>query len=281
MERDNSKLKTQNSKLYTAVYLSPHFDDVVLSCGGWAAAEAAAGRRGLCITVFAAPPPADRALYPYAQMLHDRWGESDAQAGNALRRVEDTAALALLGLDPVWLAFGDAPYRSPRYDSDPAIFAPLLPEEQETLPAAIEAAVRAALTAHGVAPGTPLYVPLGAGIHVDHQATFLAGLRFRRAGRPVWFYEDYPYAARPGQLAPRLAALAQAVAPLPVRPVVRDVAATLDARIAAILAYPSQISSIFPSVDAVPAMVRAYAAQVGAEHGLAAAERYWTVNSEQ
>jgi LmbE family N-acetylglucosaminyl deacetylase len=221
------------------------------------------------------------ALFPYAQMLHDRWGEPDAQAGNTLRRAEDAAALAHLGLDPLWLDFGDAPYRSPRYDSDAAIFAPLLPEEQATLPAAVEDAVRMALTAHEVAPGTPLYVPLGAGMHVDHQATFLAGLCFRQAGWPVWFYEDYPYASRPGQLAPRLDILAAAVAPAPVRPVVRDVAATLDARIAAILAYPSQISSIFPSAAAVPALVRAYAAAAGAEHGLAAAERYWTAMSNE
>jgi LmbE family N-acetylglucosaminyl deacetylase len=270
-----------NLELYTTVYLSPHFDDVALSCGGWAAAEAAAGRRGLCITVFAAPPPAQAALSPYAQLLHDRWGEGGGQAGNRMRRAEDAAALAHLGLAPVWLDFGDAPYRSPRYDSDPAIFGPLLPEEQETLPAVVAEAVQATLTAHGVAPGTPLYVPLGAGNHVDHQAVFLAGLRFWQAGRPVWFYEDYPYAARPGQLAPRLAALAAAVAPGVPRPVVRDVAATLDARIAAILAYPSQISSLFPSAAAVPNMVRAYAAEAGATHGLAAAERYWTVNSER
>jgi hypothetical protein len=69
--------------------------------------------------------------------------------------------------------------------------------------------------------------------------------------------------------------LAAAVAPARPVPAVRDVTATLDGKIAAILAYASQISSLFPSVDAVPAAVRAYAAEVGAAYGLAGAERYW------
>src|SRR5205085_12615724 len=113
-----------------------------------------------------------------------------------------------------------------------------------TLPTTIQAAIEAALVARGVPPGTPIYAPLAAGRHVDHQVTFAVALRFRQADWPVWFYEDYPYAARPGTLMERIAALTDAVAPASVIPEVRDIAPYLDTKIAAIAAYPSQISSL-------------------------------------
>ena len=261
--------------LYTSVYLSPHFDDIALSCGGWAAAEHAAGRRGLCITVFAAPPPPGHVLHAYAQQLHERWGEADPPAANRLRRAEETAALAILGLDPLWLDFADAIYRPAPYDSHAALFCEIAPSEQETLPAAVAAAVADALARTGIGPDVPIYTPLGAGRHADHQIVRAAGLRLAAAGRPLWFYEDYPYAARPGTLAEAVAAVAAQIAPARLVSEVRDVAAYLDTRIAAIAAYASQISSLFPDLAAVPGAVQAYAAATGAEHGLLAAERYW------
>lgn len=258
---------------YTAVYLSPHFDDIALSCGGWAAAEAAAGRRGLGVTIFAGPP--EGPLHAYARRLHTRWGEPDPAAGNRLRRAEEAAALARLGLDPLWLPFPDAIYRPVPYDSHAAIFGEVAAAEWAGLLPAILAAVRATLAARAVLPGTPLYVPLGVGHHVDHQLTHAAGLALRQAGWPVWFYEDYPYAAQPGVVAAEVGRLAAAIAPARPVPDLRDVTATLEAKIAAITAYASQVSSLFPSLAAVPDAVRAYAAEVGAAGGLAAAERYW------
>jgi LmbE family N-acetylglucosaminyl deacetylase len=263
----------------TAVYVSPHFDDIALSCGGWAAAASAAGRRGLGVTIFAGPPPGP--LHAYARRLHTRWGAPDPAAGNRLRRVEDAAALARLGLDPLWLPFPDAVYRPVPYDSHAAIFGEVAAGEWTALLPAILAALRETLTARGVAPPTPLYVPLGVGHHVDHQLTHAAGLALWRAGWPVWFYEDYPYAAQPGVVAAAVARLAAAVAPARPIPDLRDITATLPEKIAAITAYASQMSSLFPSLDAVPAAVRAYAAEVGAAAGLAGAERYWAVRDER
>jgi LmbE family N-acetylglucosaminyl deacetylase len=260
---------------YTAVYVSPHFDDIALSCGGWAAAQAAVGRRGLGVTVFAGPPTG--ALHAYAQRLHTRWGEPDPQAGNRLRRAEEAAALARLGLDPAWLPFPDAVYRPAPYDSHAAIFGAVAAAEWETLLPAVLAALRETLAAHGVTPPTPLYVPLGVGHHVDHQIVHAAGLALWHDGWPVWFYEDYPYAAQPGVVLAEVERLAAAVAPARPQPDFRDITPTLPVKIAAICAYESQISSLFPSVEAVPAAVRAYAAEVGAPAGLPGAERYWAV----
>jgi LmbE family N-acetylglucosaminyl deacetylase len=261
-----------------AVYVSPHFDDIALSCGGWAAAAAADGRPGLGVTVFAGPPPGP--LHAYARRLQTRWGEPDAAAGNRLRRDEDAAALARLGLEPVWLPFPDAVYRPVPYDSHAAIFGKVAASEWTTLLPAILAALRETLAARGVAPPVPLYVPLGVGHHVDHQLTHAAGLALREAGWPVWVYVDYPYAAQPGVVAAEVARLAAAVAPARPVPAVRDITATLPAKIAAITAYASQMSSLFPSLAAVPAAVHAYAAEVGAPTGLAGAERYWAVRDE-
>ncbi|HMA34946.1 MAG TPA: PIG-L family deacetylase, partial [Chloroflexia bacterium] len=110
-------------------YLSPHFDDVALSIGGLAAARSAAAQAGVCITIFAAPPPAGAPLSAYAQRLHTRWGAPDPSGGNALRRAEDQHAAAILGYDLLLLPYPDAIYRHGRYLSNPDIFGTIHPAE--------------------------------------------------------------------------------------------------------------------------------------------------------
>ena len=262
------------------VFLSPHFDDAALSCGGWAAVAAAAGAAGLCVTLFAAPPPAGEPLSPYAQRLHARWGESDPQGGNALRRAEDAAAAALLGLDVLWLDYPDAIYRHGRYLGHDPIFGAVHADEAG-LPAALAAAITAGLAARDLA-GARLYAPLGLGHHVDHQLTFLAATILAAAGWDVLYYDDFPYASQPQAHAARFLELGAAGPAF--RPHYAAIDAGIETKIAAIAAYPSQLSSLFPSPDAMPPAVREYAAAVAAEGAAVAtpggpaaryAERYW------
>ena len=84
---------------YAHVYLSPHLDDVALSCGGRIWQQAQTGDSVLVVTIFAGAPPPDVPLSPFARELHARWGYlSDA---DVVRREEDQASLTHLGAEGV------------------------------------------------------------------------------------------------------------------------------------------------------------------------------------
>ena len=87
------------------VFLSPHLDDVVLSCGGLIYQLAQAGWVAQMITIFAGDPPPGR-LTPFAHSLHDRWA-----AEPAARRDEDVYALRMLGAEAIHWPYPDAVYR--------------------------------------------------------------------------------------------------------------------------------------------------------------------------
>ncbi len=54
------------------LYLSPHLDDVALSCGGSIAKDREAGLRVLVVSVFSGQPDLDE-LGPVARGLHEQW----------------------------------------------------------------------------------------------------------------------------------------------------------------------------------------------------------------
>ncbi|MBP8947823.1 MAG: PIG-L family deacetylase [Candidatus Promineofilum sp.] len=233
---------------YDHLYLSPHFDDAALSCGGQIATWTAAGQSVLVVTITGGDPPAD-APSDTVRQLHDRWTASltaegaggAAEAMVAQRRAEDRAALAVLGADWLHLPFLDCIYRcgpddDALYPGPTDMFGPANPADAATLAALAEAF--AALPAAG-----RVYLPLGVGGHVDHLAT-------RRAAERVFtaplYYEEYPYTAWPG-------ALAAALWDRPLRSsetseVWLD-AAALATKIAAVAAYASQLSSFFTGPD--------------------------------
>ncbi len=90
------------------VFLSPHYDDVALSCGGTITALAKAGAHPLIVTCFGGSPPGR--LSDFAQRMHERW-QVDAETAIAVRRAEEVVAAALLGGQTQWLDFPDAIYR--------------------------------------------------------------------------------------------------------------------------------------------------------------------------
>ena len=248
--------------MLTHLYLSPHLDDAVLSCGGMIHRQTRAGERVIVVTVCAGDPPPGP-LSEFAQSLHQRW-QTPGEAA-AVRRAEDLNALAALGAEAVHLAAADCIYRGDPatgrhwYASEAALFGALHPAEAalaRTLAGEIAGRVRGAQPAR-------LYAPLGIGNHVDHRLT-------RRAAElagGVWaYFEDYPYAARePGAAAATPGrALAPGVIPL--------AEADLAAKVRAIAAYTSQISSFWGSLAEMEAAVRGFAGRTG---GGAPAERVW------
>jgi LmbE family N-acetylglucosaminyl deacetylase len=262
------------------IFLSPHFDDIALSCGAIAARLSRMGSRSISIVVFAAPAPQGVDLSPFALGMHAQW-ERDAgaslQAINEIRRGEEQAAARLLGLELVWLDFADAPYRMASdghflYASDAELFGTVAREERSLLVPRIAEKVREVAEGAGARGPVRVFAPLGVGHHVDHQLTFWAARRLGpRFG--TLFYEDYPYAGRQGALEARLAEIG-----LPAQPLVTPVSDLVGVKIASIARYKSQLGVLFGSDAEMPAAVRAYfqsvATSAGAPDG-EYAERVW------
>jgi len=169
------------------IFLSPHLDDVVYSCGGFVWDLTNAGQDVEVWTICGADPPPGR-LSPFAASLHNDWGL--AENAYQIRRAEDQSALGILGAKSRYLPFLDCIYRQSSegqffYDSEQAIFGGLDVSESgliDDLTADLESDL----------PGDYRVVaPLGIGNHVDHELTRKAANRLSRSAS---YYADYPYA---------------------------------------------------------------------------------------
>jgi LmbE family N-acetylglucosaminyl deacetylase len=249
------------------VYLSPHLDDAVLSCGGLIHQQAQQGLQPLVITAFAGAPELPE-LSPFAAERHRRWGlAADAVAR---RRCEDATALSFLGAEYEHWHHLDSIYRQhPEngeflYTSNAALFGEVHQVEQgmvEGLKRCLEALLPLETTL--------IYAPLAVGHHVDHQLASQAALCLRRHGFHVRFYEDFPYADVPSRLELAL----QQWAAQPRALLQRLDSPTVVKKISAIGLYRSQLQVLFGSEDAVGKRVRSYLLTVGGGQGCA--ERYW------
>ena len=254
-------------------FVSPHYDDITLSCGGTVARVAQAGVRAEVTVVFGAEADPALPLSPLAEHLHACWGLASGRVV-ASRRSEEVVAAALLGSNVDFLPFPDAIYRGSRYTSDTALFGePTIDEED--LPDRLAEALGANDPPEAA---TRIYCPLAIGGHVDHRHAFTAGVKLSRAGWAVCFYEDLPYALRPGATEARLSAIT--ATGLDLRPIVAiDVASTWKMKVLAIMAYGSQLPDLFGSPvgrgdprAGIDEVMRAYALRVG--NGVPG-ERFW------
>lgn len=177
------------------LYLSPHFDDAILSCGGLIAQQAGRGEGVVVATLCAGAAPAGP-LSAFADFQHRRWlSEHPGADPIALRRAEDEAACAVVGAEAVFLSDIDCIYRrGPTgewlYASEESLWGPVHPEDDAT---ALAAELKALVDR--LHP-TCIYAPLAAGNHVDHQRARHLAEAWLVEGRPVVFFEDFPYVER-------------------------------------------------------------------------------------
>ncbi len=249
------------------LFLSAHYDDVALSCGGTVALLADRGPSPLIVTVFGGEVT-DEVLDDFAQWKHQRWGLFDMDSVRAQRQNEDTSAAAVLGARTRWLGIPDAIYRADRYRSDPELYgfvqpterglANLIADEVQRLPEWRDAST--------------VFVPLAAGNHVDHQLVFMAGRLLASGAVQVYAYEDCPYVIHtPTALAARLTELAKLLGP----PEYVPITGLMDRRIAAIEAYASQVPVIFRFTDDVPGTMATFSRRLCPKLG--PIERFWPV----
>ena len=237
----------------TALFISPHLDDVAFSCGGLAALLAGQGWHTILATVFT------RSVVPatgFALACQLDKGLPPGADYMALRRQEDLGAAAHLAVAALhWLDLPEAPHRG--YETAAALFGAVHAGDD---PAPVIAGLSA--LAQATQPDLVL-APQGLGNHVDHQIVIAAVQAIFPAGQ-IAYYRDTPYAIRQ-PLAVPLACVPQGPSCL-----VR-IASVLDAKIAASAAYASQIVFQFGGADALTAALRGFALQEGAG---APAERF-------
>lgn len=241
--------------LYDAIYLSPHLDDVALSCGGQIYDLVTAGGRVLVVTIMSGDPP-DESFSDLAQALHQRWELATGVV--ARRRQEDVAACAVLGADYVHWSFLDCIYRQHGQTGD---FLYTTNADLFGVVHRAETAVMEHLVAEmrTLPSGKRIFAPLAVGNHVDHQLV-------RRAaeecfGADLFYYEDYPYVRLPGALALVVPA-DKAGWRAEVIPVSE---AGVQARIMAISTFTSQVGSFFNNRTDLEAQIHAQITAVGGE----------------
>lgn len=231
------------------IYLSPHLDDVALSCGGlvW---EQTRSQEVSVWTICAGDPPAGP-LSQVAQSLHDRWGVGiDAVAR---RRAEDLLSCQILGAKPRHFTIPDCIYRrhpadgSPLYGSEQAIMGDPHPVETDLVDNLCKE------FASAVPRGTKVVCPLGIGGHVDHRLVRTAA---EKLGFSLWYYADYPYVDWLGW--------EQFTAGKEWRFMDFFVSeAGLEAWVRAVAAHRTQISTFWSGVEAMNTAIQDYHQRVG------------------
>ncbi|MCA0456892.1 MAG: PIG-L family deacetylase [Chloroflexi bacterium] len=253
------------------LFLSPHFDDAVLSCGGTIQQLVAQGESVEVRTIMAGLPH-KLPDSPFVHELHARWQAGESPVRTRIR--EDELAVGHLGAACTRLSFWlDCIYRVTRsgtilYPDGKAIFAEIHPEDvaAQLLPTVVLSALEIPEV---------IYAPLGAGHHIDHQIVrnWAINLKHDTPWVALKFYEEYPYTEDPQAVNRAMSFFNENDLSLGLRPetVTLDEAA-VQAKIEAIGFYTSQISSFWPDLQLMDSVVRQSLLRTGEG---TYAERYW------
>ena len=250
---------------YDCIYISPHLDDVPLSCGGALCAQKAQGLAILVVTVFAGEPQPP--FSPFVQSVHRTW-HAPEERPYQVRKEEERKAMALLGVDYLWLDWLEILYRDPELSEASDLFSD--PDASTVHPgdALHYATLCSWLTdVSQTYPHVQLVVPLGLGWHRDHRLVFQAALK-ELDRRHVLFYEDFPYATYySGD------ELKEYVKPYSMIPIEVDISECLEQRIAVSETYQSQIPTFYSTAPSFRDVIREYTLAVGEHQRFV--ERYW------
>ena len=190
------------------IYLSPHFDDAVLSCGGLIFEQSRQGIQAEIWTIFAGDAP-DGVLSPLALRCHRDWGIPDVHELLEIRRAEDQDAASIVGAEVARFSLPDCIYRRTAEGESlypDEVFVPFHPADL-----GLDADIAEALAAE-LMPEDVLVSPLAIGDHIDHR---LARMAAERLERPLRYYADIPYVFRhPEKLAPAIDGLVPELFPV-------------------------------------------------------------------
>ena len=259
------------TRQYRHIFLSPHLDDAVYSCGGTLAVQVSNGLRPLVITVFSGVPSPGLNLSPFALEIQRKMGGANQDAASLVkaRHKEEANALDFIHANYLWLDYLDAIYRgNPAYytSREQLIGGTVHPADIE-----IDKQLAQDLVAlHERLPDIVWYAPLGVGRHVDHQIVCSAADRLIQHGANVKLYEDFPYVLEEDALEARLNELGGAFEPAYV-----EMSEMLPSRREAMALYTSQIELNFDSKASMRRVVDEYTHNIRPVHTVRL-ERFWT-----
>ncbi len=247
------------------IYLSPHFDDAVLSCGGTIALQHTVNLQPLVITIFGSYPANTLPLSPFALQTQQTWGlGATAEETVARRRDEDAAACDIAGADYLWLDNVDAIYRG--YDNRESLFGSVSQADNAT----DNRIADLLLQIYRQSPKAVIYAPLGVGHHVDHQLVCSAADRLVQQKVNVKFYEDIPYVTYPGALDEGKRELV-----INMESELVEVGAQMPVKVDAISKYRSQVPQLFSNEETMRRAINGYAGSIRTQYAGIKIERYW------
>ena len=230
----------------TALFLSPHLDDVAFSCGGTLLrlTDNSHWQVAVC-TIFTASVTDPQGFALRCQTDKDIPAETDYMA---LRRAEDAAYAAFAHVsDARHWDYREAPHRS--YESPADLFAGVHDDDTIWQPLADDLIA----LDEEIHPDV-VFAPQGLGNHVDHLQTIRATLAAWPIERVAW-YRDTPYAIREPHAQPTgLLRLEEDLFPCRV-PLTLDV---LERKIAGCSLYASQIGFQFGGTVALREKLTAF-----------------------
>jgi LmbE family N-acetylglucosaminyl deacetylase len=172
------------------VFVSPHFDDVALSCGELICKFKAQGKEILVVTVFSGSVKPEL-LSTTAKFFHKICGLGN----NAMeiRKAEDLAAMKMLKVAYLHVDELECLYRmndshTPRYNDLKEIFGARLENEMDTWQH-LKKQLREKLAEINF---RTIFIPLSLGRHIDHILT-RSCLEEIYSDRDIYYYEDTPY----------------------------------------------------------------------------------------
>jgi LmbE family N-acetylglucosaminyl deacetylase len=226
------------------IYLSPHFDDVALSCGGLLWEQTRSGIAVEIWTVCAGDPPPGPPS-DFARRMHAIWKTSSAEETVTLRRIEDQNAARRIGAAVQHLTIPDAIYRRSPADEllyTETVFGTPNPDDSQ-LAEEVARQISQNLTQYDT-----LVCPLAVGGHIDHRITRAAA---ELLNRPLWYYADIPYLLNhPDELAPMTTGMTSKTFFVSSK--------GLTAWQNSIAAHASQISSLFTDLQDMRQRIKEY-----------------------
>ncbi|ANY69371.1 hypothetical protein BBD42_24960 [Paenibacillus sp. BIHB 4019] len=174
------------------LFLSPHLDDAVISCGDYIDHLVQTGDAVTIMTIYTG---AAEQLSMLAKIMHKKFGLRD-QNVMEVRLREDQEACFLLGADTIHIGLPECLYRvdeegQPVYSKLQQLFATATSAEPRA-----GKIIRAALSDMDFSPYDRIYIPLGIGRHIDHLLVREAAEYItEQSGQALklMYYRDLPY----------------------------------------------------------------------------------------
>jgi LmbE family N-acetylglucosaminyl deacetylase len=222
-----------------AIFISPHLDDAILSCGGYINHLNSQRIKVIIATVFTADYNSDAPLSELAQSNLRKWGLGAHPF--AKRCEEDRLAASRLGAEILHLDFQDCIFRQDSQGNflytQRVIDVPVHSFDHDHLVPALKKSLDELLLKYS-GRNVRIFCPLGLGAHVDH---ILVRIAVELVGSPerIAYYEEFPYTLRPNASGSQIESMDPRVVSLS--------ETDLQARLTASAMYISQIPGLFPS----------------------------------